>query len=1203
MRNMGAEAVAERLPRGSRRRVIDWAPMECGNCQHENPPEAHFCNACGAGLDRGCASCGHANPEDARFCNACGHPLAADLVATGVSRPLSDAADPRSYTPKHLADRILTQKSAIEGERKHVTVLFADLADSTALAEQVADPEEMHALMDRAFGLILASVHGVEGTVNQFTGDGVMALFGAPIALEDAPRRAILAALAIQDALAELDQDVRARHGRGFQMRIGIHSGPVVVGRIGDDLRMDYTAVGDTTNLAARLEAVAKPGAVVISEATRRLVEGFFEFTTLPAMKVKGKREAVVCHEVSVGRSAAGRIDFLSERAGLTPLVGRERELDALLAAFDEAKSGRGQVAFIVGEAGLGKSRLLHEFRRRLGSERHLWVEGRCASFAQSTPFHAVADSLRRVHGIDERDDEARALEKIEARADLMGGDLAWTLPYVRVLLSLPSGDREVDALDAMSRRSEMCRALHAQLVRMSERTPVVVVMEDMHWSDTATEEFLGFVADTIPNFPILIVFTHRPGYTHPFGDRSYHNRIALRTLSDRDTSQMMGALLEEAALPPGVRQLIGEKAEGNPLFVEEVTRSLLEEGVLALQGGQAVLTRTLDEISIPDRIQDVLMARLDRLREEPKRAIQIASVIGREFAMRLLSRIHEASEALDAIVGELRSLELIYEKSTHPELAYMFKHALTHEVAYDSVLVARRKLLHRTVGTAIEELYRERVAEHYEALAYHFGLSEDFERALHYHELASEKCVSAYANHAAIDHCRKALELAEKLGNVSSERLEALHSRIGDCCWMISDFGGSGDAYVAAAGNAGDRSAAAMLLARAGWSYLWNHDYEHSTDVLKRATDEADRADSDPGRALIAVCKDEFNLVHGRTIEDDTALVEALRLAEGASDPTSLLMVLGQATQRAEWRGEYPRALAFGQRAIDLAGQLRRPGEAVFAGWFLAIAAVCVGDYQRGLDALGRALTRCERIGDRAIRARLLNTAGWAYSEFGCHERAAEYNRFATEMAREAVDLGLVAGAPELYANGAINLAGNWIALGRFDEAEQQLAPIQQQYDTDPDPWMRWRWSTHLFHHQARLALARGEPERALVYAEREASAALATTASKLVCRAHEMLGRIRLTMEAPEEAELELRTALTVAESIGHPSVIWRSRSLMAEIARREGNDAEAQRHRQLLMASFEKLAPGIAEADLRSEFLELGDRFVRDPLAAYR
>ena len=404
------------------------------------------------------------------------------LEASAAPTGLAQATDPRSYTPKHLVDRILTQKTAIEGERKHVTVLFADLADSTALAERLGDPEEMHQLLDRAFQLMLEEIHGVEGTINQFTGDGVMALFGAPLALEDGPQRAISAALEIQRALAPLDAEVQEAHGGRFRMRIGIHTGPVVVGRIGDDLRMDYTAVGDTTNLAARLEEMAAPGSVVVSEAVQRLVEGYFDVRPLAPAQVKGKAGPIQAYEVVAAHQVAGRIDVASGSAGgLTDYVERERELDALMAAHEQAKAGHGQVAFVVGEAGLGKSRLLHEFRRRLGTEQHIWIEGRCASYAQSTPFHAIADSVRRLHRIDDRDDESRAQAKLVAREDLMGDEFAWTLPYLRVLLSLPSGDAEVDALDAMSRRAEMCRALHARMLRIAEQMPVVLVMEDLH--------------------------------------------------------------------------------------------------------------------------------------------------------------------------------------------------------------------------------------------------------------------------------------------------------------------------------------------------------------------------------------------------------------------------------------------------------------------------------------------------------------------------------------------------------------------------------------------------------------------------------------------------------------------------------------------------------------------------------------------------
>jgi class 3 adenylate cyclase/tetratricopeptide (TPR) repeat protein len=1178
--------------------------MRCQSCQHENPEGARFCNGCGGRLDLRCAACQQENPAGSRFCNACGATLEPASSAPDHPTWPDAAADPRSYTPRHLAERILGQKSALEGERKHVTVLFADLADSTALIERLGDPEEMHRLLDRAFKHMLEQVHGYEGTINQFTGDGAMALFGAPLALEGAPRRAIVAALAIQRALAPLDAEVQARHGLPFRMRIGIHTGPVVVGTIGDDLRMDYTAVGDTTNLAARLESLAGPGQVLISEATKRLVEGFFDLDPREPAELKGISQPVRSYEVLAARPVAGRIEVLSESAdGLTPYVGRERELDTLLAAFEQVKSGRGQVVFVVGEAGLGKSRLLHEFRQRIAEEQHLWVEGRCASFAQATPFHAVADAMRRLNGIDDRDDEAAALEKLLGRQEELGADLDWTIPYMRVLLSLPSGSPDVDALDAMSRRAEMSRALHARMLRVTERMPEVIVVEDMHWVDAATDEFLAYVSDTIPAAPVLMILSHRPGYEHSFGDRSYHVRVPLQPISESAMSSMASSVLDTSELPPSLRRLIAEKAEGNPLFVEELTTSLLEEGVLALEQGRAVLTRNLGDLSIPDRIQDVLMARLDRLQEKPKRAIQMASVIGREFAMRLLSRIHDVTEGLEEIVGELRSLELIYEKAAHPELAYMFKHALTHEVAYESLLIARRKTLHRIVGTAIEELYPDRIAEHYEALAYHFAESEDHARALRYHELAAEKSASTYANHSAIEHSRKALATADLLGDVEEARLHALHLRLGECCWMVSDYGGSAEGYRRAAELAADPSEAALLMGRAAFSYLWNHDYSTYQDVVSQAFERSEQSRSTEALAFAVATRDEFELVQGRMLDDRSEIGRAIALAEEGEDHPVLVLALGQAAQRAEWSGDFRTAIVHGERATALANSYGRPGDALFAAWFMSISAICLGDYTRGFEVLEAGIGLCDRIGDRAIQARLLNTLGWAYAEFGCHERAADFNRAATGMAREAVDLGLVAGAPELYANGAINLAGNLTALGHFDEAAEQLAPIQEQYESDPDPWMRWRWSVHLFHHQARLALARGETQRALDLAHTEIEAADRTPAQKLICRSREMLGRILLVMDEREPAQRALESALEIAQRIEHPSVAWRTRTLLAELARRRGDSAEAESHLAMATRSLERLAPGVPDPELRREFLGLGGRLIEDPVGSWR
>ncbi|MBW2493627.1 MAG: AAA family ATPase [Deltaproteobacteria bacterium] len=1168
--------------------------MNCLSCEHLNPETARFCNRCGTALEISCNSCSQSNPPASRFCNHCGSSLA-EPVAEG-------APTPRDYTPKHLAERILRQKAALEGERKHVTVLFADLANSTELAAQLG-PEKMHALMDRAFQCILAEVHRYEGTVNQFTGDGVMALFGAPLALEDAPRKAVIAALAIHRALEGIDAEVRNAHGRSFAMRIGINTGPVVVGKIGDDLRMDYTAVGDTTNLAARLEQLAAPGGVVVSESTRRLGEGYFDFCALEPTAVKGKGAAIQAFEVLAKRTASGRIDVLTE-SGLTPFVGREAESAALFAAFESARAGLGQLAFLVGEAGLGKSRLLYEFRRRLADVPHSWFEGRCASFAQTTPFYAVIDGIRRRAGIDDQDDDAAIAEKLANLELDAGGGLEWTLPFMRRLLSLPSGDARVDALDAMTRRSECSRALQARFLREAKQQPLVLVIEDFHWIDAASEEFLSFLADSIPAAPVLLIFTHRPGYEHPFGDRSFHVRIPLRALSQQATRQMVQSVLESDELPLALQQMIANKAEGNPLFIEEVVRSLLEEGVVSVEGGVPHLARDLGGINVPDRIQDVLMARLDRLPDGPKHAIQIASVIGREFALRLLERITEAGDQLSEIVGELRALELIYEKASYPELAYMFKHALTHDVAYESVLVQRRKMLHQIVGTAIEELYPDRIQEHYEALAHHFSEAEDWERALRYHELASEKSQATYANRAASDHCRSAIAIAEKLGDrVTPQRRHALLQRLAVSCWHLSEFRASAEAFRQAAACAESSPKRALMLGRAAFSYHWNHDYEKSRELEGQARELAEAHEATAAIAYSQMVHDERELVHGRGLGDDAQAEAAAMLAERSGDMAVYTHLLQHIGQRAEWRGEFRRAIEYTQRAVKISTDHRMPGESLFGQWFLAIASVAAGEYNWGFGLLRAALELSDRIGDRAVKARLLNTVGWSYAELGCHAQAIEHNRMGTEIAREMVKLGLVAGAPELYANAAVNLAGNLTALGEIEAAAEQLAAIQEQHDTDEDPWMRWRWSLHLQDGLARVDLARGDAERALERADAEIAGARERCARKLEARALELRGRSLVFMDRCKEAEPALREALVIATHIEHPPVAWRALSLIGEVARRRGDSELAERYFSEVRTAVKEKAASIKRAELSNGLRAMGERLVADPLAAYR
>src|SRR5262245_25333492 len=585
--------------------------------------------------------------------------LASPLPPTAAPVSVPERA-PLAYTPRHLADKILTSRAALEGERKQVTVLFADVAGFTSLAEQL-DPEVVHDIMNRCFERITAEVHRFEGTINQYTGDGIMALFGAPIAHEDSPRRAVHAALGIQHAIRDVAQALQAERGLSLQMRIGINTGLVVVGKIGDDLRMDYTAVGDTTNLAARLQQMAQPGSVLISAVTQQRVAGFFETHDLGEMPVKG-RAPVRAFEVLRPRGRRTRFDVAVER-GLTPLVGRERELATLYERFSEVKAGRGQVVGIAGEAGMGKSRLALEFRRALASagEAVTWLEGHCVSFGQANPFLPLIEQLRENFQIDEFDGEPEIIAKVEQGMRRMG-EVEVHIFAIRYLLSVDPGDAGLTAMEGAARRRHLFAAVRALSLRGARLRPLVLVVEDLHWIDTSSEEFLTFMLDAVAGVPLLLLVTYRIGYLPPFGSRSFYTTLTLHNFSEAETVAMAGQVLGTAQFPAALQMALMAKAEGVPLFIEEVTKTLLDLGVLQRENGAYHLVKSLSEVRVPDTIQDIIMARLDRLGDDGKRTVQLAAVIGRQFLVRLLARVAGLSERLEGLLRELQALEIIYE-------------------------------------------------------------------------------------------------------------------------------------------------------------------------------------------------------------------------------------------------------------------------------------------------------------------------------------------------------------------------------------------------------------------------------------------------------------------------------------------------------------------------------------------------------------
>jgi class 3 adenylate cyclase/tetratricopeptide (TPR) repeat protein len=1164
--------------------------MRCGACGAENPVEHRFCERCGAALQARCPHCQAPVRAGALFCGACGQrlspaageaPPSAPAPAT-VTRPTPLT---RSYTPKHLAEKILTARSAVEGERRQVTVLFADMAGFTALAEKL-DAEEVHQIVDGCFERITAEIHRFEGTINQYTGDGVMALFGAPIAHEDSARRAVHAALGIQRALREYATQLRAERGLTLAMRIGLNTGAVVVGRIGDDLRMDYTAVGDTTNLAARMQQSARPGSVLITEATHKIVHGFFETLDLGRLDVKG-HEAVRAFEVLRARGARSRIEIRSER-GLTPFVGRERELSVLLERIADVAAGRGQVIFVGGDAGIGKSRLLHEFRRALATAGHrvTWLEGQCVSFGQSISFLPLIDQLRKNFRIEEFDGEPEIIAKVEHGMRALGG-LEPHVPFIRYLLAVDPGDPAVATMDAPSRRRHIFAALRALAQAGATLRPLVLVVEDLHWMDGSSEEYLAWLMDSMATMPVMLILTYRLGYTPPFRTHSFQSTLSLTTLAQRDALAVACAALGATDLPREVAAALMAKAEGVPLFIEEVAKTLLDLGVLRRESGGLRLVQGAGTVSVPDTIQDIIMARLDRLGEDGKRAMQVASVIGREFLVRLLSRVSDMSERLEHLLTELQGLELIYETGVPQDPAYIFKHAVIQDVAYNSLLRERRKQLHRAVGYALEELYPERLADHYEELAHHFSQGEEWAKAFEYLAHSGGRANDANANQVALDWYGRALDAAAKApAAVARKRLAEIHQRRGQILIGVGRLDqaiAEAERMLELARADGDRRLEGEALADLAYAHYMTLSLDHVPD-LKRAAEEARQIAGEIGDdrllarslSLIGI----IDLTEGRLGEAERNLGEAQRVAR-AGDFRDIVVTTQVITSvQTNWRGNFAEAIAMARDTASIARDVHDGFNELFAMSNCCFGHIALGEYREALDLLVETRALAAERESPFIIARVGNTRGWLYEEFGDFRRA-------LELDRESADIGKRIKNGNVEISSLINVGFDDLNLGAPERAlpffEETIARAGKSFGLH-----RWRWSIHLAFTLAVTLVALGRDGEALQQVERGLAEAVATGSRKYVGWFHMVRGELALRAGQAVTATAELEQALAVARAIGYPTLMWQVAHLLAQAQAASGHTEAALASVTLARETIDRIAAGAPEAELRATFV---------------
>ena len=756
---------------------IEPAPP-CPSCRHKNPRAAKFCQQCGRQLHRLCAECQTEISADAKFCHRCGRP-------TGTADGPGPAS--RAYTPRYLADKILTTRSALEGERKQVTVLFADIKGSMQLAEQV-DPEDWHAILDEFFQILAAGIHRFEGTINQFTGDGIMALFGAPIAHEDHALRACYAALYLRKALRSHADQLRVKRGLNFGVRMGLNSGEVVVGRIGDDLRMDYTAQGQTVGLAARMEQLAESGCVYTTEHTHRLVEGFFRLRDLGLSSIKGVTQPVRIYELEEIREYRTRLDISRER-GFSRFIGRRNEMAVLLSAHQRALNGHGNVVGIIGEPGVGKSRLCFEFLELNRKINITICEASCAAHIQTVPLLPVLQLLRSFFGIAPQEREEDARKKIAGTLILLDEAFKDTLSIWFEFLAVADRKQPTLQVDGEERQRKLFALIQRLVQTMSQRDPLIIMVEDLHWIDASSDTFIARLVDAVTDTRTLLLLNFRAEYRREWMNRSIYRRLPLPLLDTAAAGELLADLLGTDPSVEDPAQTIASRALGNPYFIEELVRTLLESGILAGQRGAYRLVKPLKAQTLPHTVQAVLTARIDRLAESAKEVLQTASVIGQEFEPEILRQAVDVSgPTLDDSLNTLQEVEFFYQKAFYPAPVYAFKHPIVREVAYHSLLTQPRAKLHRRIARAIETTYPDRKDELAGLVAHHWENAAEPLKAARRHRRAAR--VSGFAEvHRTFFHWSQALRLIQQVPATE----EALRLQLEACCGAL-DIGGRVD-------------------------------------------------------------------------------------------------------------------------------------------------------------------------------------------------------------------------------------------------------------------------------------------------------------------------------------------------------------------------------------------------------------------------
>lgn len=1008
--------------------------------------------------------------------------------------------------PRHLVEKILTSRGALEGERKQVTVLFADMKGSLELLAD-RDPEEARMLLDPVIEAMMEAVHRYEGTVNQVMGDGIMAIFGAPLSLEDHAVRACYAALRMQETIAQLSAQMLRAQGIAIQIRIGINSGEVVVRSIGNDLRMDYSAVGQTTHLAARLEQLAAPGSTLIAADSLRLAEGYVETRSLGPVALRGAPAPVVVHQLVSAAPVRSRLQAAAAR-GLTPFVGRMRETRALREALRRAQRGKGQVRIVAGRAGVGKSRLLHEFIHSRQTRGWLVLEAKSISYGRATPYLPLIEFLKGYFKLMERDDARAVRERVTARILQLEPSLQDAIPPVLDLLGALPDEHPFRAIEPVERQARVAGAIAQLMLSESRVQPVLMVFEDLHWNDTRTLAVLGGLIAKFRDSRMLLLASYRPqeggdesGAEPSFRawfDQPHCREIRLEPLADESLGRFLETLLGGDPQLARMRQFLVERTGGNPFFVEEIVRSLVESGVLAGTRGRYRIARPLSSVQVPATVHAVLAARIDRLAPDQKRLLQEAAVIGKDVPFALLQAITRLAEPeLRARLDGLGAAGYLYESRLFPELEYTFKHSLTREVAYSNLLRERAKGLHAQVAEALVARAGSRLDEHVEQIAEHAEHGHLWPMAVQYLRRAGEKAFALYANEEAERYFRRALDALRHLppDRRALELGVDLRFQLRNTLIVLCKLGDIRRCLEEAAPvvtELGDRSRMARQA-----SFLCNHHFlsgelEKVIDIgaagLRAAREVGDRRVE--GELLCRIGQAWHLRGENRKAVAllEQSLEHAAQQGDGEHVELAFLPIVGYrmwlVSVLAEC-GEFKAGMAHAKKAVAVASGTRHPPSEVL-GW-LAVGHLALrkGDLDDAAEALERGLLLSERYALPLWRLRLVSSLGVCHAYRGLAAEAIELTKEALAAARA---MELMVDQPMLH----VHLGEAQLSAGRTRDAaqhaQQALDLAQAHGNRRDEPWARLLLARIRFATDARSC---DEPARQLEAAIGLASAA----------------------------------------------------------------------------------------------------------------